>query len=139
MYKKLVLIAVVLTALLAVASPAFAAGVPATYYVNTAYTGTEVGTPSQPFNTIDEAVAEAQSQPYGAYIYTYGANGTWVYYGFIQGVNPPDSGASISRTAQFALLGLASLILVASRMVPDAAHTCPSEPGLSLGDQGKSH
>ena len=112
MFKKLVLIAVVLTALLSTASKAVAAGVPETYYVNTTYMGTEVGTQSQPFNTIDEAVAKAQSQPYGAYIYTYGANGAWVYYGFIQGVNPPDSGASISRAAVFVLLGLASFILV---------------------------
>jgi hypothetical protein len=114
MFKKLVLIAVVLTALLATAGPAFASGVPATYYVNTAYTGTEVGTMSQPFNTTEEAVAKAQSQPYGAYIYTYSANGTWVYYAYIASVNPPYSGASISRTAQFALLGLASLILMAA-------------------------
>jgi LPXTG-motif cell wall-anchored protein len=110
MFKKLVLIAVVLTALLATASPALAQG---TYYVNTAYTGTELGTMAQPFNTIEEAIAAAQANPYGGYIYNWTGN-TWRYYGYIQTVNPPYSGASLSHTALFVLLGLASLILVAA-------------------------
>jgi hypothetical protein len=111
MFKKLVLFAVVLTALLATASPAFAAS--GTYYVNTAYTGTEVGTATQPFNTLPEAIAAAQANPNGGYIYT-GTTGAWTYYGFISGVNPPGTGAPISRMALFVLLGLASLILVAA-------------------------
>ena len=111
MFKKLILIAVVLTALLATAGPAFAAS--GTYYVDTAYTGTtEVGTMAQPFKTLDKAIAAAQANPLGGFIYTKGANGTWTYYGFIQTVNPPPTGASLSRTALFVLLGLASLILV---------------------------
>ena len=61
MFKKLVLIAVVLIALLATASPALAAS--GTYYVDTAYTGTEVGTAAQPFNTLNEAIAAAQANP----------------------------------------------------------------------------
>jgi hypothetical protein len=109
MLKKVVLIVVVLTAMLATASTAFAAS--GTYYVNTAYTGTEVGTATQPFNTLPEAIAAAQANPDGGYIYT-GTTGAWTYYGFISGVNPPGTGASISRTALFVLLGLASLILV---------------------------
>lgn len=112
MLKKLVLIVLVMAAFLATASPALAQGVPTTYYVDTAYTGTETGTPTQPFNTINEAVAAAQAQPYGGYIYVKQANGTWAYYGYIASVNPPDTGASLSGSALFILLGVASLILV---------------------------
>jgi len=95
MLKKLVLIATVLSALLAFTSPALAQGTPTTYYVDTAYTGTEVGTQAQPFNTIAEAVAAAQAQPYGAYIYTK-VNGTWAYWGYVAPVYPPDTGSPLS-------------------------------------------
>jgi hypothetical protein len=113
MFKKLVLIAVVLTALLATASPAFAQS--GTYYVDTAYTGTtETGTMTQPFKTLDKAIAAAQANPYGGYIFTKATNGTWARYGFINSVNPPGTGAPISGTALFVLLVLASLLLVAA-------------------------
>jgi hypothetical protein len=113
MLKKLVSIVVVLAALLAFASPAFAQGTPTTYYVDTAYTGTETGTPTQPFNTLEEAIAAAQAQPYGGYIYTKGTNGAWVYYGYIAPVVPPDTGMPLSGPALFGLLALLSLGLVA--------------------------
>ena len=113
MFKKLVLIAVVLTALLATATPAFAQS--GTYYVDTAYTGTtETGTMTQPFKTLDKAIAAAQANPYGGYIRIRAANGTWTRYGYIDTVNPPGTGTPISSTALFVLLGLASLILVAA-------------------------
>jgi hypothetical protein len=113
MFKKLVLIAVVLTALLATASPAFAQS--GTYYVDTAYTGTtETGSMTQPFKTLDKAIAAAQANPYGGYIFTKATNGTWARYGFINSVNPPGTGAPISGTALFVLLVLASLLLVAA-------------------------
>ena len=63
MFKKLVSIVVVLAALMAFASPAFAQGTPATYYVDTAYTGTETGSSTQPFNTLEEAISAAQACP----------------------------------------------------------------------------
>ena len=114
MLKKLVSIVVALAALLAFASPALAQGAPATYYVDTAYTGTETGTPSQPFNTLEEAISAAQAQPYGAYIYTRGTDTTnWVYYGYIAPVNPGEDGVALSSPALFGLLGLLSLGLVA--------------------------
>jgi hypothetical protein len=114
MLKKLVSIVVALAALLAFASPAFAQqGAPTTYYVDTAYTGTETGTPSQPYNTLEEAITAGQAQPYGAYIYTKGAEGNWVYYGYIAPVNPGDDGVALSSPALFGLLGLLSLGLVA--------------------------
>jgi LPXTG-motif cell wall-anchored protein len=108
MFKRLVLIAVVLTALLATASPAFAAG---TFYVDTTYTGTEMGTWTQPYKTLDKAIAAAQSTAGGGFIYT-GTINNYTYWGFIRGVNSPIGGASLSSTALFVLLGLASLILV---------------------------
>ena len=110
MFKKLALIAVVLTALLATASPAFAQS--GTYYVDTAYTGTEVGTITQPFKSLDKAIAAAQANPFGGAILTKAPNGTWVRYGFIDTVNPPPTGAPLSSTALFVLLVVASLILV---------------------------
>ncbi len=112
MFKKLVLIAVVLTALMVTASPAFAAR--GTYYVWKDYPGTtEIGTQTEPFKTFDKAIAAAQANPDGGYIYNKGADGRYVYVTFIQGVNPPGSGAPLSTTALFALLVLASLLLVA--------------------------
>lgn len=111
MFKKLILIAVVLTAVLITASPALAAS--GTYYVDTAYTGTEVGTAAQPFKTLEAAVAKAQANPYGGYIYLK-VNGVYKRYGFIETVNPPSTGSPISRTALFVLLGLASLVLLAA-------------------------
>jgi hypothetical protein len=110
MFKKLVLFAVVLTALLSITpSPVLAAS--GYYYVDTAYTGTELGTSTQPFKTLDKAISTAQANPYGGYIYTK-TSGVWKKYGFIESVNPPNTGTSLSSTALFALLGLASLILV---------------------------
>jgi hypothetical protein len=111
MLKKLVLIATVLSALLAFTSPVLAQGVPTTYYVDTAYTGTEVGTQAQPFNTLAEATAAAQAQPYGGYIYTK-TNGTWAYWGYVAPVYPPDTGSPLSGPALFALLALLSIGLI---------------------------
>jgi hypothetical protein len=111
MLRKLVLIATVLSALLAFTSPVLAQGTPATYYVDTAYTGTEVGTQAQPFNTISEAVAAAQAQPNGAYIYTK-TNGTWAYWGYVAPVYPPDTGSPLSGPALFALLAVLSIGLI---------------------------
>ena len=113
MLRKLVLLVAVLATFLATAVPAFAqSGAPTTYYVDTAYTGTEVGTtPDQPYNTIDEAVAAAQAQPYGGNIYTK-QNGTYVFYGFIAHVGTPPTGMALSGPALFALLAVASLVLI---------------------------
>ena len=113
MFKKLVSIVVVLAALMAFASPAFAQGTPATYYVDTAYTGTETGSSTQPFNTLEEAISAAQAQTYGAYVYTKTAAGAWQYYGYIAPVVPPDTGMPVSGPALFALLGLLSVGLIA--------------------------
>ena len=112
MFKKLVLIAVLLTALLATASPAFAQS--GAYYVDTAYTGTETGSATQPFNNLNEAISAAQANRYGGFIYTGTNPDKYTYWGFIQAVNPPGGGAPLSTTALFVLLGLASLTLVAA-------------------------
>lgn len=114
MLRRSILILVVLAALLVSASPAFAQmpGAPGTYYVDTAYTGTEMGTQTQPYNTINEAVAAAQAQPYGGYIFTKQANGTWAYYGYIDSVYGPGTGTALSGPALFALLAVVSLMLV---------------------------
>jgi hypothetical protein len=114
MLKKLVLIVVVLAALLVTASPALAQGYAGTYYVDTAYTGTEVGSPTQPFNTLEEAISAAQNNAYGGYIYTGSmATGAWVYWGYVATVIPPDTGMPVSGPALFALLALVSVGLIA--------------------------
>ncbi len=124
MLKKLVLIAVVLTALLATTTLAFAAtnlcDPPPTpgqtrnfkilCYFDTSYTGTtEMGTRDQPFKTEASAIAEARAHTSGGYVIDKQTGVSKPYEHPITGIN----GASISRTAIFALLGLASLILVA--------------------------
>jgi hypothetical protein len=111
----LVLTVLVLAALLVYAVPAQAQGVPTTYYVNTAYTGTtETGSQTQPFKTLAAAVAAGQAQPYGAYIYTWDAtNSKWVYYGFIAPVNNGGTGSPIAGPVLFGLLGLLCVGLIA--------------------------
>jgi hypothetical protein len=114
MLKKLALTIVILAALLAYASPAMAQGTVGTYYVNTANTTNGTGTQSSPFNTLEAAIAAAQNNPYGGYIYTWNAtSNTWVYYGYIATVVPPDTGMPISSPALFGLLGLVSVGLIA--------------------------
>lgn len=123
MLKKLVLIAVVLTALLATAGLALAATnfcdpppVPGqtrtlriTCYVNQSYTGTtEMGTKDQPFKDLNRAIAEARAHPSGGYVYNI-QTGASPYYRY---VSAPPTGAPISGTALFVLLGLVSIILV---------------------------
>lgn len=114
MLRKMVLLVAILATFLMTASPALALqyGAPTTYYVDTAYTGTEAGTPSQPYSTLDKAVAAAQGQPYGAYIYTKNTAGGWTYYGYIAPVGAPGTGMAISGPALFALLAIASLVLI---------------------------
>jgi hypothetical protein len=75
-----------------------AAGRSGTYYVNTAYTGLEVGSRTQPFNTIEEAIVAGQNNPYGAYIYIKQSDDTWVYFGFVASVVPPDTGGGENIT-----------------------------------------
>ena len=140
MLKKLVLIAVVLIALLATASPALAATnlcdppptssnpnrtLRITCYVDPSDTDTtEMGTKEQPFKDANKAIAAAQAHPYGGYVHNV-QTGVSQYYGY---VNPPPTGTSISRTALFVLLGLASLILVAAGwLLRRRAHTLPSQ------------
>ena len=123
MFKKLVLIAVVLTALLVTAPPAFAEttfcdppptqGKPRTIailcYFDTSYAGTtEMGTKDQPFKDPNRAIAEAQAHDKGGTVYDKQMGNNRYYPHVIS----PGTGAPISRTILFILLGLASLILV---------------------------
>ena len=112
MLKKSILFLVVVAALLANASPALAHTYSPTFYVDTAYTGTEYGTQAQPYNTLDEAVSAAQAQPYGGYIWIKQTDGTWVYYGYIATVHPPITGTPLSGPVLFALLVVLSLGLI---------------------------
>jgi len=67
-------------------------GTYATFYVDTGYTGVEAGTQEHPFNTLAEAIAAAQAQPSGGYIFVKQNDGAWSYYGYILPVNPPSTG-----------------------------------------------
>jgi hypothetical protein len=121
MLKKLLLTAVLLLALLAYASPAMALSggyggsyASATYYVDTAYVGVnEVGTPAEPFKTVEKATASAQALPYGANIYIMDqATRTYHYYGYIAGVYGGHTGTPLSTPVMFGLLALVSLGLI---------------------------
>jgi|WetSurMetagenome_2_1015567.scaffolds.fasta_scaffold564801_1 hypothetical protein len=121
MLKKLLLTAVLLLALLAYASPAMAMSgaygasrVSATLYVDTAYTGTESGTPAQPYKTVDAAVAQAQALPYGANIWMKDqATGYYsIYYGYIAGVYGGPTGTPLSTPVMFGLLALLCLGMI---------------------------
>jgi hypothetical protein len=61
------------------------------YYVDTAYTGMEAGTQELPYNTIAEAIAVAQAQPSGGWIYRK-ENGTWNFYAFVPSTTPAQTG-----------------------------------------------
>jgi len=123
MFKKLVLIAIVLTALLVTAPPAFAEtnfcdppstqGQPRTTpilcYFDKSYTGTtELGTKDQPFKDPARAIAEAQAHDKGGTVYDKQTGNNQYYPHVIS----PGTGAPISRTILFILLGLVSWILV---------------------------
>ena len=132
MFKKLVLIAVVLTALFTLASPVFAqSGQPGTYYV---FPGsgdnTEDGTEAHPFKTFTKAIDAARHNPYGGVICFKATNDApYDCRETVKTTNPPHSGASISRTALFVILGFASLILVVvGWFLRRRSRTLPSQP-----------
>jgi hypothetical protein len=120
MLKKLLLTAVLLLALLAYASPAMAlsgaygASYASAIYVDTAYGGTnEVGTPAEPFKTVDKAIASAQALPYGAEIWIKDqATGTYHFYGYIAGVYGGYTGTPLSTPVMFGLLALLCLGMI---------------------------
>ena len=70
------------------------------------------GSQAQPFNTQAEAIAYAQSQPYGGNIYTKQTDGSYIFTMYVAPVYPPDTGTPLSSTALVVLLGIVSLILV---------------------------
>lgn len=110
MLKKMVLLFVLLVALLAFASPALALSVP-TYYVNTTYTGTETGSQSQPFSSLDKAIAAAQALSTGAYIRVWTDN-VWVYWGYVAPVDPGTNGTLLAGPALFAVMAGVSAVLI---------------------------
>jgi hypothetical protein len=121
MLKKLLLTTVLLLALLAYASPAMALSgaygasyAYVDYFVDTAYVGTnEVGTPAEPFKTVDKAIASAQALPYGADIWIKDqATGTYHYYGYIAGVYGGPTGTPLSTPVMFGLLALLCLGMI---------------------------
>lgn len=139
MFKKLILIAIVLIALMATATLVFAAtnfcdpppvqgqarNLRITCYVNPDYSGTtEMGTKDQPFKDPSRAIAEARAHPSGGYVFNL-KTGVSQYYAY---VSPPPTGAPISGIALFVLLGLVCLILVTvGWFLRRRARTLPSQ------------
>ena len=119
MFKKLVLIVVVLTALFALTNPVFAIDTPGTYYVvldTQEPTNLQNGSEAHPFKTVRQAIAEAQHNPNGGVVCLKAtqSDANWDCSDEpIPTTNPPGSGTSISGPAMFVLLGFASLILMA--------------------------
>jgi len=117
MFKKLVPIVVILAALSIIAGPVFALASPGTYYVvldTQEATNLQNGTIDHPFKTVKQAIDAARRDPSGG-IVCFKATKNDANYDCseaIPTINPPRSGASISRTVLFVLLGFSSLILV---------------------------
>lgn len=112
MLKKSVLLFVILVALLANAGPGLAYQAPVVLYVDTAYTGTENGTQSEPYNSEAEADAVAQTKPGGGVIMVKDANGVYQYDHFVNPVRPGQTGIPLAGPVLYLLLAVLSLILI---------------------------
>ena len=112
MLKRLVLLFVALIALLASVRPVQAYQAPVTLYVDAAYTGSEDGSQQKPYNTINEAIAVAQSQPGGGLIFVKQSDGTYKFDRQVDSVKPGQTGLPLARPVLYGLLAFLSLILI---------------------------
>ena len=76
MIKRFFFIVVLVVVFLFVALPVHAQGV-GTIYVDKAWTGSENGTQSNPYNTEQEGINAARNSTGGAFVYIKQADGTW--------------------------------------------------------------
>jgi hypothetical protein len=114
MKKNLLLLFVVLAALLASAGPVLALQAPVSVHVWYDYNGSEDGSQERPYNTMNEANYYARNQPGGGWIYVKQADGSWKFDHAEPYVFPGPSGTPLAGPVLFALLALASLILIAA-------------------------
>ena len=117
MFKKLVLLFVVLAALMVSAGPALGLQNAAILYVDKAYVGPEDGSQAKPYNTIEEATAVGQSLPSGADIYQKQSDGSWKYVKTVPPVHPGGTGIPLAGPVLFGLLVAFSLILILAGLV----------------------
>lgn len=112
MEKRLVLLFVVLAAFLASAGSVLAFQAPVSVYVDSAYVGSEDGSQTKPYNTMNEAIYYARNQPGGGWIYVKQPDGSWKYDHPEPYVRPGPSGTPLAGSVLFALLAVLSLILI---------------------------
>ena len=111
MTKRLVLFVLIALAVLFASQPAQAQGVPGAIYVDPAYTGTESGTSSQPYNELGEAINAARSRSGGAWIYEKQTDGTWRRTIYVSPVVSGPTGESLPMVTVYALLAVVALAL----------------------------
>lgn len=111
MTKRFVLFIVIALAILLASQPAQAQGVPGTIYVDTAYTGTESGTSTQPYNELGEAINAARNLSGGAWIYEKQPNGSWRRTIYVSPVVSGPTGESLPMVTVYALLAVVALAL----------------------------
>jgi hypothetical protein len=110
MIKRFTFILLAIT-ILAIAFPVHAQGVGAVY-VDPAWTGSEDGSQSKPYNTPTEGINAARAMSGGAYVYTKNTDGTWgpgVYY---PGTNTGHLGTPIPDALLYTLLAVLALGLI---------------------------
>lgn len=112
MIKRFFLIAVLAITFLASSLPVYAQAA-GNIYVDTAWTGSEDGTQSKPYNTETEGINAARAMPGGAYVYVKLSDGvTWsagkYYAPYVSGA----TGTSLADTALYALLAVLALGLI---------------------------
>lgn len=111
MTRRLVLFVLIALAILFASQPAQAQGVPGAIYVDTAYTGTESGTSTQPYNDLVEAINAARSRTGGAWIYEKQTDGSWKRTIFVNPTVSGPTGETLPMVTVYALLAVAALVL----------------------------
>ena len=111
MIKRFTFVMLFALTILAVAFPAHAQGVGAVY-VDTAWTGSEDGSQSKPYNTLNEGITAARAMTGGAYVYVKNADGTWGQGTYYASTYPGRYGEQISDALLYTLLAVLALGLI---------------------------
>lgn len=111
MTKRLVLFVLIALAVLLASQPAKAQGIPGAIYVDPAYTGTESGSSTQPYNELGEAINAARALSGGAWIYEKQTNGSWRRTIYVSPVVSGPTGDPLPMVTVYALLAVVALVL----------------------------
>jgi len=109
--KRSILLVVLMVVLFAGASRALAADTPILVYVDTAWTGTESGSPDNPYNTIAEATVVAQNNKGGGLIML-GTKPNYQPLRFVNGVTSGNTGIPLAGPVLYGLVAVLSGLLI---------------------------